>query len=65
MMSGSQVSQTARVRIDLKELIPSLRQYLSAATLVFARTWAKILAYAYCARQAALLGVRHDMRLPQ
>lgn len=52
-----QVGQTAEVRLDLRELVPSLKQYLSAATLVFARTWAKILAYAYCARQAALLGV--------
>lgn len=52
------MTQRARVRIDLKDLLPSLRQYLSAASLVFARTWGKILAYAYCARQAALLGVR-------
>jgi hypothetical protein len=53
----TQVTQRARVRLDLRDLLPSLRQYLSAASLVFARTWGKILAYAYCARQAALLGV--------
>ncbi len=51
------VTQRARVRIDLQDLLPSLGQYLKAASLVFARTWGKILAYAYCARQAALLGV--------
>lgn len=52
------MTQRARVRLDLRDLLPSLKQYLSAASLVFARTWGKILAYAYCARQAALLGVR-------
>ena len=52
-----QVSQRAQVRLNLGDLLPSLGQYLSAASLVFARTWGKILAYAYCARQAALLGV--------
>lgn len=52
------MTQRARVRVDLRDLLPSLKQYLSAASLVFARTWGKILAYAYCARQAALLGVR-------
>eukprot|EP00624_Nannochloropsis_granulata_P007048 evm.model.NODE_599_length_13732_cov_29.858433.3 len=51
------VRQRARVRIDLADLLPSLGQYLRAASLVFVRTWGKILAYAYCARQAALLGV--------
>lgn len=51
------MTQRARVRLDLRDLLPSLKQYLSAASLVFARTWGKILAYAYCARQAALLGV--------
>ncbi len=51
------MTQRARVRLDVQDLLPSLRQYLSAASLVFARTWGKILAYAYCARQAALLGV--------
>lgn len=51
------VRQRARVRLNFADLLPSLGQYLRAASLVFVRTWGKILAYAYCARQAALLGV--------
>jgi hypothetical protein len=51
------VGQRTRIKLELRDLLPSLKQYVSAAALVFARTWAKILAYAYCAREAALLGV--------
>lgn len=39
-----------------KELLASIQQYLSAGGLVMFRSVAKVLAYAVCARQAALLG---------
>jgi putative MATE family efflux protein len=49
-----------KVKIDivgqLSELGASLRAYLKAGSLVFVRTTGKVLAYAICARQAALLG---------
>lgn len=51
------MSQKVRIDIDVKSLVPSVKEYLSASTLVFLRTWGKIMAYAFCARQAALLGV--------
>jgi putative MATE family efflux protein len=49
-----------KVKIDIlgqfSELGTSLRAYLEAGSLVFFRTTGKVLAYAVCARQAALLG---------
>jgi putative MATE family efflux protein len=49
-----------KVNIDILgqigELRSSLRQYLKAGSLVLVRTFGKVMAYAVCARQAALLG---------
>jgi Na+-driven multidrug efflux pump len=49
-----------KVRIDVfgqvGELKQSLRQYISAGSIVLIRTVGKVLAYSVCARQAALLG---------
>jgi putative MATE family efflux protein len=49
-----------KVKIDilgqLSELGASLKVYLQAGSLVFFRTTGKVMAYAICARQAALLG---------
>jgi putative MATE family efflux protein len=49
-----------KVRIDVlgqfKELGASLKSYLQTGSIVLIRTLGKVLAYAVCARQAALLG---------
>lgn len=49
-----------KVRIDVlgqfRELGSTLKEYLRAGSLVLFRTVGKVLAYAVCARQAALLG---------
>lgn len=41
---------------NLKELTGTLTEYLRAGSLVLFRTFGKVVAYAVCARQAALLG---------
>lgn len=49
-----------KVQIDvlgqIKELGNALKKYLEAGSFVLVRTFGKVLAYAVCARQAALLG---------
>ena len=41
---------------QLSQLGDTLKEYLTAGSLVLLRTVAKVLAYSVCARQAALLG---------
>ena len=48
--------QRATLRLEWRALLPSLKDYLTAGSLVLVRTIGKVTAYTVCGREAALLG---------
>ena len=51
-----ELNKVTDLKWNLRTLWPSLVSYVSAASLVLARTFGKVIAYAVCSRRVALLG---------